>query len=359
MPGSAETRRRGCGSAPRSARAGSCGAASPKAANGWTRSWPWTCLPFPPESGARPRWSARSSPCPAIRPRPSRWPAQGLKLCRDAGDQLLDRGRAEPAQRDHAAHGADRRGGGLRERSAFCRAGGRRRVERGLRARHPSGGSGPGGQAARGRAAGQRLGERDAPDRPAMGGRPGPARPGRPGPAPRSPGRGARLVRGGAGHPAGNRRPAGDRTLPGRTGPGRHGSRRDRAGPAAPDQEPAAQPFHRRAHRRGPRARDIRGPGGAREPARAGRAADRGGHHAARGGRAAAAAWRADGKLPGPGATFRRRGRRPAVGARTGPEQRGRGRAGPGPAAGHRTGRRGRPWPWWTHTGWRPPRRAR
>ena len=38
----AETRSPGCGSASRSAPAGSCGVPSPKAVNGWTGSWPWT-----------------------------------------------------------------------------------------------------------------------------------------------------------------------------------------------------------------------------------------------------------------------------------------------------------------------------
>ena len=49
--------------------------------------------------------------------------------------------------------------------------------------------------------------------------------------------------------PAGDRRPAGDRAVPGRPGPGGHGPRRDRAGQAAPDQEHPAQPGHRHAHR--------------------------------------------------------------------------------------------------------------
>ena len=174
---------------------------------------------------------------------------------------------------------------------------------------------------------------RDAADRPAVGRRPGPARPRGPGQVPQSPGRGARLVRGSPGHPAGDRRPAGDRALPGRAGAGGHGPRRDRAGQAAPDQEPAAQPRHRRAHQRGPRARGLRGPGRAREPARAGRAAGRGGGRAAGDGGPAAAARRAHGRLPGSGAPpARRRRRRPAVGQRPGPDQRGRGRAGPGPA---------------------------
>ena len=73
--------------------------------------------------------------------------------------RVLDGGGAEPDQRDRPAHRADRRGGGQRGRGAVRRAGGRRRLERGLRARHPGGHRGPAGQAPRGRAAGHRLGQ--------------------------------------------------------------------------------------------------------------------------------------------------------------------------------------------------------
>ena len=171
----------------------------------------------------------------------------GLKLCRESGDgywtavalNLISEIALHTGRTDEAEASADE--------ALSDRAGGRRRLERGLRARHPGGHRGPAGQAPRGRAAGHRLGGRDAADRPAVGRRPGPARPRGPGQVPQSPGRGARLVRGSPGHPAGDRRPAGDRALPGRAGAGGHGPRRDRAGQAAPDQEPAAQPRHRRA----------------------------------------------------------------------------------------------------------------
>ena len=109
--------------------------------------------------------------------------------------RVLDGARAEPAQRDKPAHRADRRGRGQRGRGAGPRAGGLRRLERGLRARHPGGHRRPAGQVPRGRAAGHRFGQRDAADRPAVGRRPGPARPRGPGQVPQSPGRGARLVR--------------------------------------------------------------------------------------------------------------------------------------------------------------------
>ena len=132
-----------------------------------------------------------------------------------------------------------------------------------------------------------------------------------------------------------------DRALPGRAGPGGHGPRRDRAGQAAPDQEPAAQPRHRRAHQRGPRAGGLRGPGRPRGPARTGRAADGGGVRAARDGGPAAAARRARRGLPGPGTPPRRCRRGPAVGQRPGADQRGRGRAGPGRAGPGRAGAAG------------------
>ena len=75
--------------------------------------------------------------------------------------------------------------------------------------------------------------------------------------------------------------------------------------------------------------------------ARAGRAAGRGGGRAAGDGGPAAAARFAHGRLPGPGAApARRRRRRPAVGQRPGPDQRGRRRAGPGPAGARSQGRR-------------------
>ena len=48
------------------------------------------------------------------------------------------------------------------------------------------------------------------------------------------------------------------RAVPGGPGPGGHGPRRGRAGPAAPGREPAAQPGHRRADRRGARAGGVR-----------------------------------------------------------------------------------------------------
>ena len=86
------------------------------------------------------------------------------------------------------------------------------------------------------------------------------------------------------------------------SGAGGHGPRRDRAGQAPPDQEPAAQPRHRRAHQRGPRARGLRGPSRAREPPRTGRAAGRGGRSAAGNSGPAAPARRARGRLPGSGA---------------------------------------------------------
>ncbi len=103
---------------------------------------------------------------------------EGLRLCRRGGRGVLDRGRAEPAQRDRPAYGAARARRGLRGRSTGGRPGHRGRMERGLRSRYPGGGRGPAGQAPRGPAADQRLGQRHAPHRPAVGRRPGPARPG-------------------------------------------------------------------------------------------------------------------------------------------------------------------------------------
>ena len=147
-----------------------------------------------------------------------------------------------------------------------------------------------------------RLGQRDAADRPAMGGGPRHARPGGPGPAPGPSRRGARTVRRSAADPAGDRRPAGDRPLPGRAGPGGHGPRRDRTGQAAPDQEHPAQPGHRRPHqhRQGPGG--LRRPGRVRGPARGGRPADRGGLRTSQEGRTAAAAGHPDRNLPRSGA---------------------------------------------------------
>ena len=115
---------------------------------------------------------------------------------------VLDRERAEPAERDRPAHRAGGRGDRPRGPGARHRAGRRRRLERGLRAGHQRRDRGPGGTAHRGKPAGRRLGQRDAAHRPAVGRRPRPDRPRRPGPAARSSGRGAFPLRGGAGDPA-------------------------------------------------------------------------------------------------------------------------------------------------------------
>ena len=75
------------------------------------------------------------------------------------------------------------------------------RRARGVRPGHPGRGGGPAGPGASA-AAGQRLDDRDAPHRSAVGGGPHPARPRGPGPAARRSGRGARPLPGGDGHPA-------------------------------------------------------------------------------------------------------------------------------------------------------------
>ena len=107
------------------------------------------------------------------------------------------------------------------------------------------------------------------------------------------------------------------------------------AGQAAPHREPAAESFHRVAHRRGAWARGLRRAGRARGPAGAGGAADRGGHGAARRGRPGRAVRRAGGAVPGVGAPSRRAGGHPAVVPGPGAERRCGGRAGHGrPAAG-------------------------
>ena len=68
----------------------------------------------------------------------------GLKLCREAGDGYWTAVALNLLSEIALHTGQDRRGGGQRGRGAVHRAGGRRRLERGLRAGHPGGDRGPG-----------------------------------------------------------------------------------------------------------------------------------------------------------------------------------------------------------------------
>ena len=109
------TWRRDCGSAPRSARAGWCGAPSPRAANGWTPSWRPMRPPFRPRvRGAalvgRAQLALSSAPAVA-----GSWAEEGLALCRAAGDEfwtaaalnLLSEIALHTGRTDEAASAAD------------------------------------------------------------------------------------------------------------------------------------------------------------------------------------------------------------------------------------------------------------
>ena len=77
----------------------------------------------PAGSGARPRWRAPSSPCPAIAPRPRPWPGRGWSCAGRPAIEFWTAVGAEPAHRDRAAHRTDRGGGEHREPGAVDRAG--------------------------------------------------------------------------------------------------------------------------------------------------------------------------------------------------------------------------------------------